>query len=96
MRLEGPDVHAFAQRLKEKDQGPFLKKFEENLDDISDGEVQASIDQELFREKQQWTSLLLLRQDSTTTLIQKVVIANSSFTLPTPWVTLNRLGQTRY
>lgn len=52
MRLEGPDVHAFAQRLKEKDQGPFLKKFEENLDDISDGEVQASIDQELFREKQ--------------------------------------------
>lgn len=52
MRLEGSDPHAFAQRLEEEDREPFLEKFEDNYEEISEKEVRSAIEQDLFRRKQ--------------------------------------------
>ncbi|MFC6763553.1 hypothetical protein [Natrinema soli] len=49
MKLEGPDVDAHINRLKEEDQGPFRAAYEEYREEIRDEEVEATIDQRLYR-----------------------------------------------
>lgn len=57
MRLTGPDVEAFLERLKDEDRDPFRKRYEDNLDDLDDEEVESIISTDI-NESQLHTGLV--------------------------------------
>lgn len=51
MKIEGPDVEAYIERLKEEDRGPFREKYEEILDDLEEDEVDSIISNRLHERR---------------------------------------------
>jgi len=57
MKLTGPDVEAFLERLKDEDRDPFRNRYEENLDDLDEEEVESIISTSI-NEKELHTGLV--------------------------------------